>query len=103
MSALQSLKNRSKRYVICSDMVEARGVEPLSENLSARLSTSVVDDLTFPYLRPHQQGRRLSSLLNPARAETLSGWFPTLMMPVSAVVGNYGRTVALIKQRRVRN
>ena len=29
-------------------MVESRGVEPLSENLSARLSTSVVGVLTFP-------------------------------------------------------
>ncbi len=29
-------------------LVESRGVEPLSENLSARLSTSVVGVLTFP-------------------------------------------------------
>ena len=29
-------------------LVEARGVEPLSENLLTRLSTSVVDVLTFP-------------------------------------------------------
>ena len=46
-------------------MVEARGVEPLSENLSARLSTSVVGVLTFPPPHPHQQGYGFSSLLIP--------------------------------------
>ena len=46
-------------------MVEARGVEPLSENLSARLSTSVVGVLTFPQPHPHQQGYGFSSLLSP--------------------------------------
>ena len=49
-------------------MVEARGVEPLSENPSAALSTSVDGNLKFP---------------------------PTLMTPATAVVGNGGRTVAV--------
>ena len=30
--------SRSKRYITCSDMVEVRGVEPLSESTSVRLS-----------------------------------------------------------------
>ena len=34
--------SRSKRYDACSDMVEMRGVEPLSEKKSARVSPGAV-------------------------------------------------------------
>ena len=37
------------------DVVEARGVEPLSENLRDKLSTGLVDDMNFPYGEPHPQ------------------------------------------------
>jgi len=39
--------NKKTAQVRSFYLVEARGVEPLSENLSTRLSTSVVDVLAF--------------------------------------------------------
>ena len=48
-------KSRSKRYKACSDMVEARRVELLSENQSARLSTSVAALFRFPWPPAGQQ------------------------------------------------
>jgi hypothetical protein len=48
-----------------SDLVEARGVEPLSENLFTRLSTSVVDILTFPLPHSYRQDYGFSRLLIP--------------------------------------
>ena len=47
----------------------AGGVEPLSENLSAGLSTSLVGNLTFPPPRPCRQGHGFSSPLIPPGAE----------------------------------
>ena len=90
--------NRTKkaRWYLAFLLVEARGIEPLSENLSTGPSTSVVDDLKFPPRSPHQQGRRFGSFINPACGKAYAGWFPTLMTPVSAVVGNGGRTVTAI-------
>lgn len=46
-------------------LVEARGVEPLSENLFTRLSTSVVDILTFPLPHSYRQDYGFSRLLIP--------------------------------------
>lgn len=77
------------------DLVEARGVEPLSENPSAALSTSVDGNLKFPPSRPCRQGRAFSSFMNPTCVKAFAGWFPTLMTPATAVVGNGGRTVAV--------
>jgi len=36
-----------------SNMVEARGVEPLSENLRNKLSTSLSDSMNFPTDAPY--------------------------------------------------
>ena len=44
-------------------MVEARGVEPLSENKFMGLSPSAVDDLTFPPRYAGQQAYRFSSFM----------------------------------------
>ncbi len=44
------------------DLVEARGVEPLSENLFMQLSTSVVYLLNFPNIFADKQAKKLSSL-----------------------------------------
>ena len=46
-------------------LVEARGVEPLSENLFTRLSTSVVDILTFPLPHSYRQDYGFSRLFFP--------------------------------------
>lgn len=59
-------------------MVEARGVEPLSEKLSTRLSTSVADYLKFPFPSPSRQGHGSGSFINPAGRKALTGSFPTL-------------------------
>ena len=61
MRALTFVKSRSKRYKACYDMVEARRVELLSENQSARLSTSVAVPLTFPLSAAGQQAADFSS------------------------------------------
>ncbi len=74
-------------------MVEPRGVEPLSENLSTRPSTSVAYVLTFPPSGPRKQGPHFSSFIDPTRGKAYAGWFPTLMTPVSDGVGTAGRTV----------
>ena len=42
-------------------MVEATGVEPVSENQSAQLSTSVVYHLAFPLLSADKQADSVSS------------------------------------------
>ena len=68
-------------------MVEPRRVELLSENPSARLSTSVAVVLEFPRRGPQRQGRRFGSFINPACGKAYAGWFPTLMTPVSSGVG----------------
>ena len=45
--------------------MDQRGVEPLSENLFTRLSTSVVDILTFPLPHSYRQDYGFSRLLIP--------------------------------------
>ena len=67
---------RSTRLGALSFLVEARGVEPLSENLSTRLSTSVDGGLTFPPRSPRRQGQRFSSFINPACGKAYAGSFP---------------------------
>nr|DAF33271.1 MAG TPA: hypothetical protein [Caudoviricetes sp.] len=46
---------------ILLSLVEVRGIEPLSENLFPKLSTSVVCILTFPYIVAYKQATMLSS------------------------------------------
>lgn len=74
-------------------VVEPRGVEPLSENLSTRLSTSVSYVLTFPPSGARKQAQDFSSFIDPTCGKAYAGWFPTLMTPVSDGVGTAGRTV----------
>ena len=57
-------------------MVEARGVEPLSENKSAGLSPSAVDDFTFPLPHARQQAYGFSSFISPAYRKALVRSFP---------------------------
>ena len=48
-------------------MVEARGVEPLSEDQTARISPSAVCVLTFPPPVSHRRDAGFSSFINPTR------------------------------------
>ena len=56
---IKAWKSRLLEPVSNTCLVEPRRVELLSENPSARLSTSVAADLQFPRRSPRRQGRRL--------------------------------------------
>ena len=43
-------------------MVEMTGIEPVSENSLLKFSTSIADDLKFPWHSAQGQAQRLSSL-----------------------------------------
>ena len=49
---LSQTNNKSEQSELCSDVVEARGVEPLSENHLSRLSPSAADPLDSPHRAP---------------------------------------------------
>ena len=57
-------------------VVEARGVEPLSENLSTAFSTSVAYVYTFPPHSPHRQGLCFSSFIIHLSPQSLSADVP---------------------------
>ena len=57
-------------------MVEARGIEPLSENLSEGLSTSVAYALTFPLMRAHKQAGNRSSFIISHAAQSFATLVP---------------------------
>jgi len=59
-------------------LVEARGVEPLSENLLTGLSPSAADVLGFPRRRPRPQGQRFGSFIESHPAQSLTGLVPRL-------------------------
>ena len=50
-----------------SYLVEARGVEPLSEDQTAQTSPSAVRVLTFPPPDSHERDSDFSSFINPPR------------------------------------
>ena len=67
-------------------LVEARGVEPLSENLSSCVSTGVALELImprwpFPLQCPRRQGHRFSSFINAAVPQSLSTAVPVFNLP----------------------
>ena len=57
-------------------MVEARGVEPLSENLSARLSPSAADHFRFPRPIPYRQGMGFGSFIKSHLPQSLGRLVP---------------------------
>ena len=83
-------------------MVEARGVEPLSEDSATRASPSAVCVLKFPHARAHRQARAIGSFMNPTCGKAYAGWFPTLMTPSTRAVGSPGSTGG-IKPRPARS
>lgn len=52
-------------------MVEARGVEPLSENLFTEISPGAADDLKFPLLSARRQAQRFGSFICHATLKAL--------------------------------
>lgn len=57
-------------------MVESRGVEPLSENLSARLSPSAADHFRFPRPIPYRQGMGFGSFIKSHLPQSLGRLVP---------------------------
>jgi hypothetical protein len=55
-------KSRREQYIVRDDVVEATGVEPVSENPFSRLSTSVAGDLNFPHTHAQRQACKFGSL-----------------------------------------
>ncbi len=84
-------------------MVEARGVEPLSENLLARLSTSVAYVLKFPLRGSHGQDPRFGSFIKSHMPQSLSMLVPHLNDARIRRRGQLRADASLLTQRRVRN
>ena len=55
-------EHKQNEFCLCSELVEARGIEPLSENHLPKLSTSVSNYLTFPHLTANWKAERIGSL-----------------------------------------
>ena len=68
--------------------MEARGVEPLSEDSATRASPSAAYVLEFPHVHAHRQAYTISSFINPTCGKAYAGWFPTLMTPNTQTVGS---------------
>ena len=58
--------------------MEARGVEPLSENPRTQASPSAVCVLTFPPAYPRRQGYAFSSFIKSRRSQSLKRLVPCL-------------------------
>ena len=68
-------------------MVEVRGVEPLSETVSARASPGAVHVLTFPPLYAHEQAYSFSSFILSCTAQSFAvSRSPLVDAPSRAVV-----------------
>lgn len=75
-------------------MVEPRGVEPLSEDQTSKVSPSAVYVLTFPPSDSHRQDSDFSSFINPAARKALDSWFPAFSTPLTCAAGGSGATIA---------
>lgn len=70
------------------NMVEARGVEPLSENPLTGPSPSAANVLGFPRYSPHSQGQYVGSFIRSRPAQSLTELVPRLFLtPRSALSG----------------
>ncbi len=59
-------------------VVEARGIEPLSENPGTRASPSAVRDLTFPLPSAHGRAQGVSSFIKSHLRQSLGKLVPRL-------------------------
>ena len=57
-------------------MVEARGIEPLSEDSATQVSPSTGSVLNFPWSNAHSQAYDLGSFMIPTTPQSLSGSVP---------------------------
>ena len=62
-------------------MVEARGVEPLSEIISTRASTGVATALAFPRHNAQWQALCLGSFINPVLPQSFGRMVPAFNLP----------------------
>ena len=69
---------RPKTIVFGRTMVEARGVEPLSEDQTAKTSPSAVCVLTFPPPDSRRRDAGLSSFINSHPSQSLNGLVPCI-------------------------
>ncbi len=94
----RAIKNSQTVKAVCElgcgnlPLVETRGVEPLSEDRSYRLSPSADHALTFPLPALHGHSAGFSSFINPTCGKAYAGWFPTLMTPSTRGVGTVRQT-----------
>ena len=63
---------------LCDNMVDPRGVEPLSEDQTNRASPSAVCVLTFPPVDSRRQDSPFSSFIKSHRPQSLSRLVPCL-------------------------
>lgn len=75
---MNGIKYPSENCVFGRTVVEVRGVEPLSEDLSTRISPSAAAVQVFPFLLPRRRGNRSGSFIDPASRKALAGSFPIL-------------------------
>ena len=82
-------------------MVEARGVEPLSENTSPWASPGADDLFTFPLPCAARQAHGFSSFIVHGALKALRAHVHHLVTPTSRAVVLPGRTAALVTQQQV--
>ena len=70
---LSQTKNKPEQSGLCSDVVEAGGIEPPSENPFRQLSPSAAYRLAFPRPAADRQAVGVSSLLFMAGVKASSG------------------------------
>lgn len=75
---VQSLKPPEIGIIVRKELVEARGVEPLSENPSTQFSPSAVDYLHSLSISPVYEDICLSSFIYPACCKALASSFSAL-------------------------
>lgn len=89
-----------KIYYFCLGLVEARGVEPLSENPTTRASPSAVGVLTFPLPGSRQQDTGFSSFINSGLSQSFDRFVPRLNGAGYLCRGRLRADVRCIKQRK---
>lgn len=92
-------KHKQNEFCLCSELVEARGIEPLSENHLPKLSTSVSNYLIFPLLTANWKAERIGSLSVMIKLKaSLDSRAPLIDISIQVVVLP-NETAALIRLR----
>ncbi len=80
-SAKKEADEKCTHENVCALMVEARGVEPLSEIPKTWASPSAAVLLRFPSSSAEWQALDYGSFINPVRGKAYADWFPAVMTP----------------------